>query len=461
MLLRFGLALLVTGLTPAFGAGQSGAPGLRSAAGAIGWYNGDCDPNLAAQPSYFFSDEHFARVYDDFVVPSGGWTVLGLFTDMTMDFTGVTRAAWEIRKEMAPGKGGQKVASGLSPAVQVPLAGAANPETYRIQVAGLRLRLAPGRYWLSVAPVGRGGLWYTCPTSGQNAIGDPAGNNGLALLVKTDIGYRYVEAEAIPPGGPLRNSGDFSQGVIVDGATAGRAPAVAAPPSTPTVPPAPSEPPRPTAPDVLQATPVEPEPPAASEMGWYNGDWQSGLRGLANWYVSGEHFARVYDDFAVSEGGWTVLSVFSDNRMTFTGVTQAAWEIRRDMAPGEGGRIVASGVSRAAQVPLFGEGASAQDAAVSYRILVQSIHVRLEPGRYWLSVAPLRGNGTSFIEATLGKNAVGDPPGNDGQALVFNTEADLRFVSTADLAADSRPTPKDFSQGVIIEARGNAGRDEQ
>jgi hypothetical protein len=57
------------------------------------------------------SEAHFSRVYDDFVVPAGGWTVLGMFSHNRMDFSGVTAAAWEIRRDMAPGKGGKKVAS--------------------------------------------------------------------------------------------------------------------------------------------------------------------------------------------------------------------------------------------------------------------------------------------------------------------------------------------------------------
>src|SRR5204862_23803 len=47
---------------------------------------------------------------------------------------------------------------------------------------------------------------------------------------------------------------------------------------------------------------------------WYNGDF-NGVNGLANEdntsLGSGE-YARVYDDFNVTGGGWTVTSVFSD-----------------------------------------------------------------------------------------------------------------------------------------------------
>jgi hypothetical protein len=53
------------------------------------------------------------------------------------------------------------------------------------------------------------------------------------------------------------------------------------------------------------------------------------------------HSSRVYDDFVVPEGEWTIVAVFSNNRMNFTGVTKANWEIRKNMAPGKAGRKAA------------------------------------------------------------------------------------------------------------------------
>jgi hypothetical protein len=51
------------------------------------------------------------------------------------------------------------MATGIGPATQT-----YNPGTddYRIQVNGLEVALAPGRYWLNVAPIG--------PTSGQSFV---------------------------------------------------------------------------------------------------------------------------------------------------------------------------------------------------------------------------------------------------------------------------------------------------
>src|SRR5690348_10935654 len=77
-------------------------------------------------------------------------------------------------------------------------------------------------------------------------------------------------------------------------------------------------------------------------IGWYNGEWQSGIPGLSNWYFDPANCARVYDEFEVPEGGWIVVGVFSDNSLyDFPRVTHAFWEIRRAIGPGHGGTVVA------------------------------------------------------------------------------------------------------------------------
>src|SRR5215467_5984431 len=73
-------------------------------------------------------------------------------------------------------------------------------------------------------------------------------------------------------------------------------------------------------------------------VGWYNGNWQMGIPGQSNWYSSESEFGRVYDDFVVPDGGWTVTSVFAHNTRYGPGgnydrnlpglATEASWEIR-------------------------------------------------------------------------------------------------------------------------------------
>ncbi len=186
--------------------------------------------------------------------------------------------------------------------------------------------------------------------------------------------------------------------------------------------------------------------------GWYNGDWQSGLPGLANWYSSSTEYTRVYDDFVVPAGGWTVVGVFSVDHMDFDGITKAAWEIRKDMSPGKSGKKVASGVSPATQIKIQGRLPSSGDPLIGYQIEVTGLKLHLAPGRYWLSVAPVGKNVTWFICATTGANAIGDPPGSNGSALVDHPGFRERYASA--LRQGSRGQmgrAADFSMGVLIE----------
>src|SRR5215471_12726294 len=43
--------------------------------------------------------------------------------------------------------------------------------------------------------------------------------------------------------------------------------------------------------------------PTDGTVGWYGGDWQSGIPGVANRYTSAKDYSRVYDDFVVPEPG--------------------------------------------------------------------------------------------------------------------------------------------------------------
>lgn len=185
-------------------------------------------------------------------------------------------------------------------------------------------------------------------------------------------------------------------------------------------------------------------------VGWYNGDWQSGIPGLDNWYMARDEFSRAYDDFVVPEGGWTVVGVFSDNRMDFQGVTQASWVIRQGMSPYSGGKVVASGLSSATQTVIPGNGPFPRDPLIGYRIQVNGLRVPLAPGTYWLSVAPL-GEGKSYVSATRGRKAVGNPPGNNGMAFFDFSPGDSRFEPAEETGARGQlGVSHDFSQGVLI-----------
>ena len=178
-------------------------------------------------------------------------------------------------------------------------------------------------------------------------------------------------------------------------------------------------------------------------VGWYNGDWQAGIPGAANWYVSEQSFRRIYEDFVVPDGGWTIVGVFAHNSMTSADVAQASWEIRSGVSEGNSGSLIASGKSPATQIRTAVVG----DDSHVYLIQVSGLSVKLEPGKYWLSVTPVTSNTQSYLCATLGLNAIGDPPGNGGQA--FFSSGSSSFLTVVP-ATGRGGTSGDFSLGVLV-----------
>ena len=180
----------------------------------------------------------------------------------------------------------------------------------------------------------------------------------------------------------------------------------------------------------------------SGNIGWYNGDWQPRIPSYSNWYASSQQFRRTYDDFIVPAGGWTITSVFEHADMPAV-VTQASWEIRSGVSSGNGGCVVASGISNAAMTQIEPVG----DGTYIFLLQVTGLSVQLAPGRYWLNVAPITSNTLTYVAATLGLNAIGNPPGNDAQSF-YNSTTGSNFVPAQ--ASGSGGTSSDFSFGVLV-----------
>ena len=118
------------------------AQGIPS--GRVGWYNGDWQSGISSPGNFYAWAQQFGRVYDDFVVPDGGWTVVGVFSHNNMGSTAVTQASWEIRSGVSAGNQGTLVASGLSPATLKLGVSVGGSNVYLVQVSGLSVDLAPG-----------------------------------------------------------------------------------------------------------------------------------------------------------------------------------------------------------------------------------------------------------------------------------------------------------------------------
>src|SRR5205814_3097354 len=192
----------------------------------------------------------FASVYDDFNVPSPGWSVTAVFSD-NLSSTTVTGALWEIRQGISEGNGGTLIASGMTMTPVVTPTGRSGFgfTEYMVEVIGLNVSLAPGTYWLNVTPIGNlTGRSFDSTTSGTNCVGTPCGNNMNAFFNSNFFGANFTSAANL--GQPY----DFSMGV--------NGTAACSPTPTPT----------PTG---------TPTPTCTTAALWYNGDF-NGVSGLAD-----------------------------------------------------------------------------------------------------------------------------------------------------------------------------------
>jgi hypothetical protein len=186
-----------------------------------------------------------------------------------------------------------------------------------------------------------------------------------------------------------------------------------------------------------------PTPTPTGDVLWYNGDFD-GVDGLTNeqdTFASG--YSHIFDDFNVPDGpGWDVASVFSDNLLSTT-VIGASWEIHQGVSAGNGGTIIASGMTSTPTVTATGRSGF---GFTEYMVEVDGLSVHLDPGTYWLNVTPignLDGN-RSFDSTTSGANCVGTPCGDDDNAFLDSTLFGAVFEPVADFGSQFH----DFSMGI-------------
>src|SRR5213075_2552389 len=213
--------------------------------------------------------------------------------------------------------GGTLIASGMTMTPVVTPTGRSGfgCTEFMIEVTGLNVNLPPGTYWLNVTPVGDlTGRSFDSTTSGANCVGTPCGNDMNAFFNSNFFGANFTSTAN--EGQPS----DFSMGVNGVAGNCG----TPTPTPTPTV-----------------------TPTCTPGALWYNGDF-NGVNGLANednTSLGSGQFASVYDNFIVTDaGGWNVTSAFSDNLLN-TNVTGATWEIRTGVSEGNGGTLIASGMT--------------------------------------------------------------------------------------------------------------------
>jgi len=160
------LILCVVGLLP----GSAYGIGL--------WFNGDW---LGYPPSYNPLSSAGHCFFNDFNVGPSGWVVEEVWGHFALKpgYPVATSASWEIRSGMSGGGGGTLVASGQGLLTRTPVGWDAwYYEVNRIALTGLSVNLAPGSYWVGIGMYVPGQVTCLYRTTGANAIGTPAGNNG-------------------------------------------------------------------------------------------------------------------------------------------------------------------------------------------------------------------------------------------------------------------------------------------
>ncbi len=182
---------------------------------------------------------------------------------------------------------------------------------------------------------------------------------------------------------------------------------------------------------------------------WYNGDLDQRDAFINQ---TGTPDGLIYDNFIVPTGfTYLITGVFSNDVLVLNSPPSTAyWEIRSGVSAGNGGTLIASG-DGADTVTATGRTFNALNLA-EYKNLVSGLNITLSAGTYWLTVAPdvssVVGIPGSSITTTSGANAIGMPPGNDGNSFFSSTAFGNTFTPTSDPSVEGSGT-WDYSMGII------------
>jgi hypothetical protein len=203
----------------------------------------------------------------------------------------------------------------------------------------------------------------------------------------------------------------------------------------------------------ISPTPTPSTTPTPTPNGnalWYNGDFNgeatgNGLANEEDTSLGSGEYARVYDDFNVTDpNGWDIGSVFSNN-LENTNVTAASFEIRQGVSSGNGGTLIASGTTVTPEVTATGRSGF---GFTEFMVQINDLNIHLAPGTYWLNVTPIGDlTGRSFNSTTAGANCVGTPCGDDDNAFWDSNFFGVSFVPTQPQCAPPNECI-DFSMGV-------------
>lgn len=154
-----------------------------------------------------------------------------------------------------------------------------------------------------------------------------------------------------------------------------------------------------------------------------------------------------YDDFTFAIPGTIVgfEMVGRDNTIAPVGMY---YEIRSGMDAGDGGTLLFSGTTltaSAGDLPIGGDFGTPPPGTGNYRWYDSgpSSPIALDPGTYWIGLAPVQQFGSFDLASTQGLQSVGGPI-NDGHAFYFDSSnAAVGYVSQGQT---------DFALRVVTEA---------
>lgn len=138
----------------------------------------------------------------------------------------------------------------------------------------------------------------------------------------------------------------------------------------------------------------------------------------------GPALRMVYDDFTFDLPG-NIIQFQMIGRDNTGSPVAMYYEIRSGVSAGNGGTLVASGLTPTASsgpLPLDGSFGipPAGSGSYGYYDAGPSIPIHVDPGTYWIGLAPLQGFGSWDVTSTQGLGAIGHPI-NNGNAFYYNS----------------------------------------
>lgn len=181
---------------------------------------------------------------------------------------------------------------------------------------------------------------------------------------------------------------------------------------------------------------------------FYSGDF-NGVQGLFNDLgYAGSISGITYDNVLVGAGGWNVQSIFTNNQFVAgTSYIQSYYEVRAGVSPGNGGFVVAAGLSPSSQA--FYNGQNAYGLYPGFTWETDGLALHLNPGQYWISDTPIAYNGTglTYQSTTSGANCINCGAHQANNAYFNSASFGYYFTPTSSVCTSFAPC-NNFSFGV-------------